>query len=70
MGGRSSVEVIFLGDIRIGKIVYIAPEKSYTNVNIEETLHGFKVYRKGSDRAFTVIPHSAVKQVIYEREER
>jgi len=53
---------------RLGKIVYIAPEKSYTNVNIEETLHGFKIYRKGSERAFTVIPHSAVKQVIYERE--
>ena len=55
--------------IRKGKIVYRPPEKSYTNVNIEETPHGFKIYRRGSERAFTVIPHSAVKQVIYDREE-
>ena len=58
-----------MGEVRTGKIVYIAPEKSYTNVNIEETPHGFKIYRRGSERAFTVIPHSAVKQVIYDREE-
>jgi hypothetical protein len=50
---------------RRGKIVYRPPEKSYTNVNIEE----FKIYRDGSARPFAVIPHSAVKQVIYERGE-
>lgn len=54
---------------RRGKIVYRPPEKSYTNVNIEETPHGFKIYRDGSARPFAVIPHSAVKQVIYERGE-
>ena len=52
---------------RKGKIVYTPPEKSFTKVNIEETLHGYKLYRAGEDRPFTVIPLSAVKQVIYER---
>jgi hypothetical protein len=55
--------------VRKGKIVYSPPEKSYTNVNIEETLHGFKLYRVGATRPFSVIPFSAVKQIIYEREE-
>jgi len=54
--------------IRKGKIVYTPPEKSYTNVNIEETLHGFKVYRVGATKPFSVIPFSAVTQIIYERE--
>ena len=49
--------------------VYTPPEKSYTNVNIEETPHGFKIYRDGSARPFAVIPHSSVKQVIYDRGE-
>lgn len=53
---------------RLGKIVYQPPEKSFTKVNIEETLHGYKLYRTGENRAFTVIPLSAVKQIIYERE--
>jgi hypothetical protein len=53
---------------RRGKIVYQSPEKSYTNVNIEETLHGYKVYRDGSNKPFSVIPFSAVRQIIYERE--
>jgi len=54
--------------VRKGKIVYTPPEKSYTNVNIEETLHGFKVYRVGATKPFSVIPFSAVTQIIYERE--
>lgn len=53
---------------RRGKIVYQPPEKSYTRVNIEETPHGFKIYRPGEKRHFTVIPLSAVKQILYERE--
>jgi len=53
---------------RLGKIVYQPPEKSYTRVNIEETPHGFKIYRPGEERHFTVIPLSAVKQILYERE--
>ena len=53
---------------RLGKIVYSPPEKSYTKVNIEETPHGYKIYRPGADRPFTVIPLSAVKQIVYDRE--
>ena len=52
---------------RLGKIDYSPPEKSYTKVNIEETPHGYKLYRPGDDRHFTVIPTSAVKQIIYDR---
>ena len=52
---------------RLGKIVYTPPEKSYTKVNIEETPHGYKIYRPGDTRHFTVIPLSAVKQIIYDR---
>ena len=55
-------------EIRIGKIVYRPPEKCYTKVNIEETPHGFKIYIPGEERHFTVIPLSAVKQILYERE--
>jgi|TARA_R110002020_G_C16157399_1_gene763119 hypothetical protein len=54
---------------RKGKIVYQPPEKSYTNVNIEETPHGYKLYRSGDSRHFTVIPTSAVKQIIFDRGE-
>tara|TARA_R110002096_G_scaffold12490_1_gene44935 strand:+ start:452 stop:640 length:189 start_codon:yes stop_codon:yes gene_type:complete len=54
---------------RQGKIVYIPPDKAYTNINIEETPFGFKLYRNGADRHFTVIPFSSVKQIIYDREE-
>jgi len=46
-----------------GKIVYQPPEKAYTNVNIEETTHGYRLYRPGESRPFTVIPHSAVKVI-------
>lgn len=50
---------------RVGKIVYVAPEKCYTKVNIEETPHGYRLYRQGDTRHFTVIPHGAVRQVEY-----
>tara|TARA_A100001201_G_scaffold22377_1_gene25224 strand:+ start:34 stop:225 length:192 start_codon:yes stop_codon:yes gene_type:complete len=55
------------GVLRKGKIVYRPPEKSYTNVNIEETPHGYKIYRVGSAKPFSVIPLSAVTQIIYDR---
>ena len=55
-------------EVRRGKIVYSPPEKSYTNVNIEETPHGYKIYRAGTAKPFSVIPFSAVTQIIYERE--
>ena len=50
---------------RKGKIVYKPPEKCFTRVNIEETAHGYRIYRDGDAKHFTVIPHSAVKEVIY-----
>jgi len=53
--------------LRKGKIVYTPPEKSYTNINIEETPHGYRIYRAGNNKPFSVIPFSAVKQIIYER---
>jgi hypothetical protein len=53
---------------RKGKIVYTPPERCYSNVNIEETAHGYAVYRQGADRPFTLIPTSAVKQIEYKEE--
>jgi hypothetical protein len=50
-------------EVNRGKIVYQPPEKAYTNVNIEETTHGYRLYRPGESRPFTVIPHSAVKVI-------
>jgi|TARA_R100000482_G_C5116085_1_gene143150 hypothetical protein len=51
--------------VREGKIVFTPPERCYTKVVLEETKHGFRVYRIGEERPFTVIPHSAVKQIEY-----
>ena len=51
--------------MRKGKIVYIPAEKCYTNVNIEKTEHGYKIYRVGSDKPFTFIPHGAVRSIEY-----
>lgn len=53
---------------RKGKIVYLPPENAYVNVNIEETPHGYAVYRLGADRPFTFIPASAVKRIEYKDE--
>jgi hypothetical protein len=57
-----------IGIIRRGKIVYTPPEKSWTNINIEETPHGYKLYRGSDTKHFAVIPFSAVKQIVYERD--
>jgi len=54
--------------MRTGKIVYMPPERCFTRINIEETDHGYKLYREGEDRPFTFIPHSAVKQIEYKEE--
>ena len=43
--------------------MFTPPERCYTKVVLEETKHGFRVYRMGEERPFTVIPHSAVKQI-------
>ena len=61
-------EVIKMTVKRKGKIVYLPPERCYVNVNIEETPHGYAVYRVGADKPFTLIPTSAVKQVEYKEE--
>lgn len=53
---------------RKGKIVYQPPERCYVNVNIEETPHGYAVYRVGGDKPFTLIPTSAIKQIEYKDE--
>jgi len=58
-----------MGEKRKGKIVYHPPERCYTNVNIEETPHGYKIYRVGETRHFTVIPLSAAKEVLYNKGE-
>jgi len=54
--------------MRKGKIVYLPPERCYANINIEETDHGYALYRDGESRAFTFIPFSAVKQIEYRRD--
>tara|TARA_Y100000593_G_scaffold94857_1_gene196661 strand:- start:1964 stop:2134 length:171 start_codon:yes stop_codon:yes gene_type:complete len=50
---------------RTGKIVYRPPERCYTKVNIEETEHGYKIYRLGMEDAFTFIPFGSVIQIEY-----
>ncbi len=56
--------------MRKGKLVYRPPERCYTNVFIEENEHGYRVFRhKGDDRPFTFIPHSSVKEVLYQGSE-
>jgi len=52
-------------DMRKGKIIYRPPERCYANVNIEETDHGYRIYRPGELRHFTLIPHSAVINIEY-----
>jgi len=51
--------------MRLGKIVYQPAERCYTKVNIEETEHGYKLYRDGRDGPFIFIPHSAVRSIEY-----
>jgi len=50
---------------RKGKIVYIPVERCYTNVNIEETPYGYRLFREGESHHFTVIPLSKVASVEY-----
>jgi len=54
--------------MKLGKIVYRPPERCYTKVNIEETEHGYRLYRQGDSEPFSFIPFSAVKQIEYRRE--
>jgi hypothetical protein len=53
---------------RDAKIVYQPPEKCFTRVKVEETDHGYKVYRGNESRPFTFIPHNAVKQIEFRSE--
>tara|TARA_R110002051_G_scaffold260066_5_gene319850 strand:- start:64 stop:297 length:234 start_codon:yes stop_codon:yes gene_type:complete len=55
---------------RIGKIVYRPPERCYANVEIEETPHGYKIFRVGHREAFTVIPFSAVSQIEFKSDDK
>jgi hypothetical protein len=48
---------------KIGKIVYVPPEKCFSRVKIEETPHGYKLYRVGEDRPFMSLPFSCVKVI-------
>ena len=54
--------------MKTGKIVYRPPERCYTRVNIEETDHGYKIYRIGEADPFTFIPFSAVAQIEFREE--
>tara|TARA_R110000737_G_scaffold347263_1_gene378474 strand:- start:1295 stop:1489 length:195 start_codon:yes stop_codon:yes gene_type:complete len=54
--------------MRKGKIVYIPPEKCYTNVKIEETPHGYRLYRDGESRHFAIVPKSKMVVVEYRGE--
>tara|TARA_R100000734_G_C3318338_1_gene112390 strand:+ start:1100 stop:1264 length:165 start_codon:yes stop_codon:yes gene_type:complete len=51
-----------------GKIVYIPPERCYTNVKIEETPHGYRLYRIGESKPFMSLPFSCVKSIEYKEE--
>ncbi len=55
---------------RVGKIVYTPPERCLNHVIIEETPHGYKIYQRGQDRPFKVLPLSVVKSVDYNEGER
>ena len=50
---------------QIGKIVFQPPERCLNNVEIEETPHGYKLYQRGENRCFKVIPFSVVREVSY-----
>ena len=45
--------------------MYQPPERCYTNVNIEETPHGYRLFRDGESHHFTVIPLSKAVSVDY-----
>jgi len=51
-----------------GKIIYTPPERCYANVNIEETPHGYRLYREGESQPFMSLPFSCVKAVEYKKE--
>jgi len=53
---------------RIGKVVYRPPERCYTNIEIEETEHGLKIFRRGETKPFTFIPHSSVKEILFKED--
>ena len=54
--------------MRKGKIVYLPPERCFSNVNIEETAHGYRLYRDGESKHFMVIPFSSTRSVEYAKE--
>ena len=50
-----------------GKIVYQPPERCYTNVVIEETPHGYRIFRRGDNQPMAHIPFSAVRHIEYKK---
>ena len=54
-----------MSEKRKGKIVYQPPERCYTNINIEETPHGYRLYRDGDTQHFMVIPLSKAITIEY-----
>lgn len=54
-----------MGEKRLGKIVFVPAERCFTNIFIEETPHGYKLYRSDNPQHFTVIPHSMVRAIEY-----
>ncbi len=55
---------------RKGKIVYIPPERCYVNVNIEETPHGYRLFRDGELHHFSVVPLSKAVSIEYKEGEK
>tara|TARA_R110001592_G_scaffold89703_3_gene263649 strand:+ start:377 stop:592 length:216 start_codon:yes stop_codon:yes gene_type:complete len=53
-------------EVRRGKVVYLPPERCFTNVYIKQTPHGLLVSKKKGERHFLVIPNSKVVQITYE----
>jgi hypothetical protein len=50
---------------RLGKIVFVPAERCFSNILIEETPHGYKLYRSEGESHFTVIPHSLMRAIEY-----
>ena len=57
-----------MSEKRLGKIVFVPAERCFANVHIEETPHGYKLYRSPTAKHFTVIPLSMVRAIEYKGE--
>lgn len=48
---------------RKGKIVYVPAERAITKAYIEETPHGYRLFREGEERHFAIIPLSKMVSI-------